>query len=240
MEKIPGILIRVGLVLLVFGFFKDTTVDTPFGAVHNIGLVKESQSLMLFGAIMLIGGLVLRSSLKNEQVTDANDKVKQEEPSSVKVETKDSIQTEVRQESLRKVPRINWSAPLDQLNKFRDQFFLRLTCGLVAGLLLTYIYGLIFLLMGLILEIELSFVYKVSLVVFGFFLFPLMLLLAYRKQPAALALKNLFFAAGLLGTPSLMLTLWAIFDGAYAYTLSIFSLPFIALGYFYFNWLSKK
>lgn len=219
MEKIPGILIRVGLVLLVFGFFKDTTVDTPFGAVHNIGLVKESQSLMLFGAIMLIGGLVMKSSAKQRSGED-DESVKNGEPE--KSSAVDSL-NEVKNQPVAKLvlPSVNWRAPLDRLNQFRDRFFLRLSAGFVAGVLL--------------LNIFIPFFYLFDLV-----LFPLAVVLSMRRIPSAVALRKVYFVSTLLGLPSLALAFLGIFSGTYD---SVgFAVPFFLLmfGYVYFKWLAQK
>src|SRR6185437_15968929 len=65
MEKMPGLLIRCGLIILIFGFFKNTTVDTPLGQIHNIGLMQQSQNLMLIGGFMFLGGLLLKESSKD-------------------------------------------------------------------------------------------------------------------------------------------------------------------------------
>lgn len=118
MEKIPGILIRFGLVLLVFGFFKDTTVDTPFGAVHKIGLVKESQNLMLFGAIMIIGGLVMKSSAKQREGQDDEPKESISGEDSNMAGTQISVNAS--QDVKKSIPSVNWRALFDRLNQFRD------------------------------------------------------------------------------------------------------------------------
>lgn len=219
MEKIPGILIRVGLVLLVFGFFKDTTVDTPFGVVHNIGLVKESQSLMLFGAIMLIGGLVMKSSAKQRSGED-DDSVKNGEPE--KSSAVDSL-NEVKDQPVPKLvlPSVNWRAPLDRLNQFRDRFFLRLSAGFVAGVLLLNIFIPYFYLSGLV-------------------LFPLAVVLSMRRIPSAVALRKVYFVSTLLALPSLALAFLGIFNGSYDFV--GFAVPFFLLmfGHVYFKWLAQK
>lgn len=55
-----------GIVLLACAFFMDTTVDTGYGKVHNLGLLAKQSNTYLLGALALIAGIILGLHSKKE------------------------------------------------------------------------------------------------------------------------------------------------------------------------------
>lgn len=217
MKKVPGILIRVGLVLLIYGFFKDTTVETSFGAVHNIGLMRQSQNLMLFGAALFIGGLVMRSSTKDEKEERDSDEAVEKTEAEIKGDSEGVVQIQAVLSAFdAKLVAISHG-----LNSFRDRFVCRFICGFFAGILLFFM--LVFLLPWL-----------------GVLMSGVFVILAMRKLPAAVALRKVYFVAMLLSLPQFAIGLLSVFDsgvGAAVFTFVPISLLF--LGWLYFKRQAK-
>jgi hypothetical protein len=126
-------MIRVGLVLLVFGFFKKTTVNTGWGEIHNIGLMQIQTNLILLGAVIFIGGLILKS-----KKSDAN----QEE------DIADSQDLQKINEPFKKVGNALVTARNFLNKKFNeiptDHKMLRWTSGILSGLILWLVSGFLF------------------------------------------------------------------------------------------------
>lgn len=73
------ILIIFGGLLLLLGLFTDTTVSSPIGDVHNLGLIAQKQNSLILGGIMLVGGMILKaysqkSSSNNHEQASPSDK----------------------------------------------------------------------------------------------------------------------------------------------------------------------
>ena len=49
MKTIFRVLLALGSVVMLFALFMDTTVETGYGRVHNIGLQSERQLFFIFG-----------------------------------------------------------------------------------------------------------------------------------------------------------------------------------------------
>lgn len=141
-EKLPGVAIRVGLLLVILGFFRSTTVDTSWGAVHNIGLLEQKFSLMFLGAILFIGGLIWKSITQEKSSkstnSDAQGKANNELP-----QTKEEVS------QLFEPIRSSYQRILSALNGFRDRFFVRLIVAIgmpfaLIGSMSLYMYALPF------------------------------------------------------------------------------------------------
>jgi hypothetical protein len=185
MNRMPGIMIRFGLILLLYGFFKNTTVDTSLGPIHNIGLMQQSQNMMIVGALLFIGGLLLK------------DKSKKERPEPSEGDTTDLMVRKQTPENLE--PLVQIEQPVAEINNpsaerfdaFRDKFYLRLGVGFGAGLLV--LDDFLFLPGAALVT---------TIVVF--------LMLSMRKIPSEMALKTTLLAAaiptGILFIVSLLTT----------------------------------
>lgn len=177
MKKLPGVMIRVGLILLVFGFFKSTTVETGWGAVHNIGLIEQRNSWLFFGAVIFIGGLLLKNS--TSQADTPEDKVEID---------KAGRATEADLVHQSKVTiKEQWGILIDHVNRFRDEFMLRFGTALGSSIVMS----------------EVS---TVSAIV-ALISYPAFMYLAMRKVPSKIALKRLFLYAALIAALGLVIGL---------------------------------
>lgn len=52
-------LVFMGVVLLLIAFNMDTSVESGYGRVHNIGLMSKQNNFMIFGSILLVAGLII-------------------------------------------------------------------------------------------------------------------------------------------------------------------------------------
>jgi hypothetical protein len=59
MKSFGVVLLVVGIVALLFGVSMDTTVETAFGAIHNIGLMSRQQTIVIFGGALGVVGAIL-------------------------------------------------------------------------------------------------------------------------------------------------------------------------------------
>jgi len=183
MEKMPTLLIRCGLIILIYGFFKNTAVDTPLGQMHNIGLMQQSQNFMLIGLLMFIGGLLLKGQSKgggSEKPSKINESKHQEYASLGLLERASS--------NYRLLSRKRKSLAV-QLDAFRDRFFLRLGVGFGAGVLALNI-------VVFFCPVALTFI---SCTIFS--------VLAMRNLPSRVAIRNVLMVTSF---PSLAILLFTI------------------------------
>lgn len=134
MKNLPRLLINSGLILLVFGVFKKTTVETGWGQVHNIGLMQQQNNLLLLGAIALIAGLILKSGTHKSDVQNQEDELAEkaaEERAEKKVE---EVFAKVDL-NLKKLKSLVAVIPF-RLNAYRERFFVRVGIALGSSLLL--------------------------------------------------------------------------------------------------------
>lgn len=133
MNKLPGVMIRVGLFLLVIGILKKTTVNTAWGEIYNIGLMQQQTNLILLGAVIFIGGLILKykksDSCHEEDITNFQDHQKINEP--VKI-----IGTALAR------ARGFWDKKINEIPT--DHKMLRWTSGILSGLIICVVIGLLF------------------------------------------------------------------------------------------------
>lgn len=66
MNKWANFLIGFGLILAAFGLFMDTSVETRYGVINNIGLMSKSHNLVLLGGMLFIGGLISKKRTEDE------------------------------------------------------------------------------------------------------------------------------------------------------------------------------
>ena len=67
MKAISRVLLVVGSVVMLFALFADTTVETDYGRVHNIGLQSERQLYFIFGCFLVLVGVILFALNKLKQ-----------------------------------------------------------------------------------------------------------------------------------------------------------------------------
>jgi hypothetical protein len=119
----PGTpLIISGLIILLWASFMDTTVNTGFGAMHNVGLLQQRTHTLLLGGILLIAGLVLQGKSKRNSIGRSR---------------RAKIKRSVNGVSFRDESKIQYSKPKEEWSNFipRDCLTLRLTTGLASGML---------------------------------------------------------------------------------------------------------
>lgn len=222
MNKLPGVMIRAGLILLVFGIFRRTTVDTGWGEIHNIGLMQQQTNLILVGAVIFIGGLILKSKKSDDSMISKEDDDVTKSSGLVSRRLNDSKTkvTEISQKLSALSTRV-----LDRMSEFRDRFFLRL--GLAFGVSLLLIGS--------------SLMYALLLPV----LFLLLLILSMRRIDAYVAIRKMISVALCLSALGLITTVVLAMEGSAGdvdyITYSIFSLVanlILIFGYYRFKRIS--
>lgn len=90
------ILIFFGCIYILLGMFTGTTVSTPFGEVHNIGLMEKKQNHFLLGGLLLIAGLILKTRSQNKSDNDEANTPKDESLTEAFSESYGEIKNEVK------------------------------------------------------------------------------------------------------------------------------------------------
>lgn len=67
------ILIAAGLLFVVIALGTDTTVNTSFGRVHNIGMQGEQLLMLIFGCVLFLAGIVLYAAKKMKQTREQDE-----------------------------------------------------------------------------------------------------------------------------------------------------------------------
>src|SRR5687768_11825845 len=70
LKTVSWLLIWTGAVLLVYGFFMGTTVETVYGEVVNLHLASRKQTLLIVGGVLLICGVLLYGFRKLKQTAE--------------------------------------------------------------------------------------------------------------------------------------------------------------------------
>ena len=65
-EKLSSRLIAYGIISLVFSLFMNTTVETEFGSVHNLGLLSKQSNFLILGFFLISIGVILKITKKNQ------------------------------------------------------------------------------------------------------------------------------------------------------------------------------
>lgn len=66
----PNFLIAVGAVIIVFALLMDTTVNTEYGEINNIGFMQDKQNYLIVGGIITIVGVLLRRKQTDNKAND--------------------------------------------------------------------------------------------------------------------------------------------------------------------------
>ena len=130
MKNLPGGLISAGLVMLVLGLLKKTTVETGWGTVHNIGLMQQQDNLLFIGALSLVAGLILKSGVHKSEVQKKEDELAEKEEDERAEKRVEETFAKVDQE-LQKGKDLVAQIPI-KLNRYREKFFLRVGVGIGA------------------------------------------------------------------------------------------------------------
>jgi hypothetical protein len=60
MTQLGGAMFGIGVLMVLYAMFMfDTSVESGFGRVHNIGLMRDQTNLMIFGGILAVAGMAL-------------------------------------------------------------------------------------------------------------------------------------------------------------------------------------
>jgi hypothetical protein len=70
LKTLGKLFIGVGLALLAWGIFMDTSVESGYGRVINIGLANERLMLVLIGGFVFVGGVILFAVFKAKQTKE--------------------------------------------------------------------------------------------------------------------------------------------------------------------------
>jgi hypothetical protein len=70
LKKLGMLFMSIGLGLLVWGFLMDTSVQSSYGRVVNIGLTNERLMLVLMGGFVFVGGVILFAVFKAKQTKE--------------------------------------------------------------------------------------------------------------------------------------------------------------------------
>lgn len=74
LRTVSRLLIGGGAVLLAYGLFMDTTVETGYGEVVNLHLASIQQSVLIVGGVLLICGVLLFGFRRLKQTAEDEDK----------------------------------------------------------------------------------------------------------------------------------------------------------------------
>lgn len=77
-KTLSKFLIFIGISVVFFGLWMDTTVSTQYGHVHNLALASQQQNMLILGGFAFMGGLVLFSLAKLKQSPESEAKEKAE------------------------------------------------------------------------------------------------------------------------------------------------------------------
>jgi hypothetical protein len=70
LKKLGILFMSIGLTLLVWGLLFDTSVESGYGRVINIGLANERLMLVLMGGFVFVGGVILFAVFKAKQTKE--------------------------------------------------------------------------------------------------------------------------------------------------------------------------
>lgn len=70
LKTLGKLFIGLGLALLAWGIFMDTSVESGYGRVINIGLANERLMLVLIGGFIFVGGVILFAVFKAKQTKE--------------------------------------------------------------------------------------------------------------------------------------------------------------------------
>ena len=76
MKSLGVLILLIGIVGLVAAFGMDTSVDTGFGRVNNLGLMKDQQNYITVAALLVLIGIVLMVASSRSEQTSATDSTK--------------------------------------------------------------------------------------------------------------------------------------------------------------------
>lgn len=151
----PGskILIVGGGLLLLFGVFMDTSVDSYFGDITNASLVARQMMYLMLGGIAVIAGILLYGIDRQKR-----------EPEDVAREAEDEQRRSARFEQEMEQARAKGAEAGARLNaRLRDEWPLRLTAGVAAGLWIGVVVGAIWLGVGVVMFLaSIVYVFSVS------------------------------------------------------------------------------
>lgn len=69
MNNLGKPILAIGVIILLVAFTMNTSVESGYGRVNNIGLMADRSNFMIFGTLLFIGGVILIALNKNTDAT---------------------------------------------------------------------------------------------------------------------------------------------------------------------------
>ncbi len=123
LKALGKLFIGVGLTMLIYGVFMDTSVSSGYGRVINIGLANDRLMYIMIGGFIFLGGVILFGIYKVKQT-------KEEEM--IEKDESESRRAEIKAQTIKKTKSMS-------SNVAKDFVIQRLSHALVIAFLVTYI-----------------------------------------------------------------------------------------------------